>query len=92
MLLQGVPELLDVRVLGVERRFGRKHVRLYCGVPGFFEPPLHLSARDPEGVAVGDDDYGAFAEILPEDLGNGGERARLDIHVPRVGSLLKGRV
>jgi hypothetical protein len=70
VLPQGVPELLDVGVLGVERRLGRKHVGFHHGVPGVFELPLDLLSGHLKGVAVGDHDYGAVAEVLPEDIGD----------------------
>jgi hypothetical protein len=55
---------------------------------GIFEPPLDLCTGDLEGVLVGDDDRGAFAEVVPESVGDGGERARSDVHGPGVGSVL----
>src|SRR5215204_7113518 len=91
VLTQGVPQLLDVRVLGIKRRLRRKHVRLYRGVPSSLEPPLDFPAGDLERIPVGDDDRGTFTEILPEDLWYGVDRTGSNFYLLCVCSLLQGR-
>jgi hypothetical protein len=44
-------------------------------VPGSFEPPPDLLACHLERVPVGDYDRRVVAETLPENTGDGGERA-----------------
>src|SRR5215208_6618684 len=89
VLPHGVPQLLDVRVLGVKRRLRRKYVRLYHGVSGSFEPSADLFACDLESVLVGDDNRRTVTEPLPEDARDGG--ACCDVYVLCVCSLPQGR-